>query len=897
MKTIQAIKLLLEDCRQRIDRIVALTKKDYEAQVKVEIEVTMERLKSLYMLFPDLMPVSDTSNLTKEDIAVMIQTLEERVSNKFSARLLPTGNVLCDEICGHKIVTPVFSSWQGETAKEGNFVISYGKSEEKDAVAAMNYLVGNMLLSLPIKKVHLNFVNLNYSSTASGLMSKLDKSLFSFISDTKELDAFCSNMDQRMQDVLQNCEGDLVKYNDKNKQILYPYEIVVLLDYPNEMYDYSVKKLNALLTNGHKGGIYFVIMHNVDLVAGTDRSMREFNIRNFTTAIDVKAFAKAKPVSRLDDKVIGNAFVQYVSDAAQKQQKSRVVKYDYAAGYKESYPEVDGVFEIPVGESTGGKVVNFVLNDVDRNHSFIIGATGSGKSSFLHSIALGAMMKYSPDDLQFYIMDFKQGVEFNAYKDSKHVKALLINNQDLQITVEILRDLKREIDDRTKLFQASGNKKISNYNAANPDKKLPQLVLMVDECQEMFKSTMENSRLYREISDLIAVLAHQGRAYGIHLIFATQTLANTEISTSILNDIKDHYLLQCESSDAERMIEGSSRAASLLTTGQVYYKRGDAEYTFQSYYIHESEAPELIKNTAKKAGKMDGHMQFCFNGAQEFVLTKNLIEDLPSSRYNVASVGCSIDLSLSPVNIQLKKDDAENILFLGLDQDNVTRTVMNALVSLVHSAKNNKRELDTYVVHFNEEGSYIPVLNKLQNDGLVNVVDNSREACDLIYRLAQDVISENVKPTLLVILGQQSMSRILSRPIRQEASAVPADDMTFNPMSFDQFASDLSADSKMKTYGEALAKIIECGAYLGVNTLLEVDRPKKILFNDYVNQNYVNARFNHVVVLQSDGNASAELGIEDVKLDRLSSEPTRLRAVYHNYSKNLSQTFTPFILK
>ena len=194
MKTIQAIKLLLEDCRQRIDRIVALTKKDYEAQVKVEIEVTMERLKSLYMLFPDLMPVSDTSNLTKEDITVMIQTLEERVSKKYSARLLPTGNVLCDEICGYKIVTPAFSAWQGETAKEGNFVISYGKSEEKDAVAAMNYLVGNMLLSLPIKKVHLNFVNLNYSSTASALMSKLDKSLFSFISDTKELDAFCSNI-------------------------------------------------------------------------------------------------------------------------------------------------------------------------------------------------------------------------------------------------------------------------------------------------------------------------------------------------------------------------------------------------------------------------------------------------------------------------------------------------------------------------------------------------------------------------------------------------------------------------------------------------------------------------------------------------------------------------------
>ena len=65
---------------------------------------------------------------------------------------------LCDEICGHKIVTPAFSAWQGGTAKEGNFVISYSKSEENDAVAAMNYLIGNMLLALPIKRVHLNFI-------------------------------------------------------------------------------------------------------------------------------------------------------------------------------------------------------------------------------------------------------------------------------------------------------------------------------------------------------------------------------------------------------------------------------------------------------------------------------------------------------------------------------------------------------------------------------------------------------------------------------------------------------------------------------------------------------------------------------------------------------------------
>lgn len=893
MKTIQAIKLLLEDCRQRIDRIVALTKKDYGAQVKEEIEVTMERLKNLYMLFPDLMPVNDTDNMTPEDVQHMIENLENRVEGKYSAHLLPTGNVLCDEICGYKIVTPAFSAWQGGTAKEGNFVISYGKSEVNDAEAALSYLIENMILALPIKRVHLNFVTLNYATTASGLMKKLDKSLFDFISDTKELDTFCSNMDKRMQDVLQNCGGDLVSYNDANKTMLYPYEVVVLMDYPNETYEYSVKKLNVLLENGHKGGIYFVIMNNTDNVV--DRSTLQVKMDDLATPINLKAFAKANPVSRLDDGVIGKAFIKYLSEKAKKKLTVKAVKADFATAYKEPYAEVDGDLEIPVGVEPGGDVANFILNDsADHCHCFIIGSTGSGKSSFLHSIAMGAMMKYSPQDIQFYIMDFKQGIEFGAYKDSKHVKALLINNQDLQITVEILRDLAREVNERSKLFTSTGNKQISTYNRANPENRKPHIVLMVDECQEMFKSTMDNSAMYREISTLIQTIAHQGRAYGIHLILATQTLANTEISSDILNDIKDRYLLQCAPSDAERLIEGASRTTSFLSVGQVYTKNFTEEKVFQSYFIKETEAIGLVKDIARKAGEVPGFKQFCFNGAQEFVLTQDMIDDISAERYNVASLGRSIDLSLSPVNIQLRKDDAENILFLGLDQDNVTRTVMNALVSLVQTAKNNGRILKTYVLHFNEEGSYIPTLNRLQKDGLIEVVDNNRDASDLLVRLAGDVIAENVQPTLLVILGQQSM-RILGRAIKQAQKEVTSN-LGSDSMSFDDFNMSFSDDTEMKTYGDALEKIIECGPYLGLNTLLQVDRPKKVLLKEYVNQTYINTMFNHVVALQSDAGAATELGI-DVKLDRLSADQSRLRAIYHNYAKDKSQTFTPFILK
>jgi hypothetical protein len=137
--------------------------------------------------------------------------------------------------------------------------------------------------------------------------------------------------------------------------------------------------------------------------------------------------------------------------------------------------------------------------------------------------------------------------------------------------------------------------------------------------------------------------------------------------------------------------------------------------------------------------------------------------------------------------------------------------------------------------------------------------------------------------------------RILGRAIKQ-AQKEDTSDLGSDSMSFDDFNMSFSDDTEIKTYGDALEKIIECGPYLGLNTLLQVDRPNNVLSKEYVNRNYINSIFNHVVALQSDDGVASDLGIA-VRLDRLSTAKSRLRAIYHNYVKDKSQTFTPFVLK
>ena len=905
MKTIQAIKLLLEEYKQHVERIVAPTKKEYDQEVKKAQTETMGKLRKLSMLFPDIMPVDDGGSMKADEVETMIANLKRRVETKYSARLLPSTEMLHDSIYGADFCTPAFTEWQGATSKEANFVISYDKSTSNDAISAMNYLVGNMLLSLPIKRIHLNFVDLNFTGGAQLFTKNLDKSLFrNLIVDSQQLNDFCKEMQQRMVTVLQEC-GNLVEYNEQNQTYRYPYEIVVLLDYPN-MYDYVAQQLAALFENGHKGGIYFVVLHNTDVkLPNQNKSL--IDMKDNYTILDLKSCEKQVPV--LESKSMSERLFHYINEEAQRKPKARVVKADYGEMYKRPYEDTDSIIEVPIGEEPNGNKINFLMNTVDHIHCFILGQSGSGKSVFLHNIIAGAMLKYRPEDLQFYLLDFKLGgVEFNRYRESKHVKALLVDNSDLQVTLEILRDLNEQMKERGKMLRSAGVSNIADYNRANPNNHMPQILFVADECHAMFNSSMSNNhKLFREMSEVIARIAKEGRSQGVHLILATQTLAQTDISSEIINNISDRYLLKCASADSEKMIPNSSGKTANLATGQVYYRFKDLqEAIFQSYFTSNDEVSGLTKNIVSKAANSAGNGQFYFNGSQMFSIDEELISNLPAKRNNVAALGCSVDLQRVPVQIPLKADDGENILFFGInDQEQVTRTVMNALTTLVYTARNSGRTLHTYVIDSLgfDDGKYLDVLDKLSDEGLITII-KKRDWDIELHRMASGIIDRNIEPSLLVILGQERMRDLrLNNDIEiEETTPVEDGDSNFG-MDFSQFEFGGGSAGKSKkvdisSYRKALAYILDNGPQTGVNTLLQVDQPSKILYEDYVNAKFVFGKFNHLVMLRSEEKAAAPLGLsDDIHLDQLPSEDERLRAIYYDSGSDKYQMFTPYIIK
>ena len=903
MKTISAFNRLLREFELRIESIVTLDKDEYGKEVERARQDVKEKLLLLRQVFPDLVQVNYDSAVKKDEADRIIQGLRRRVTNKYAADIIATGETIKETIYGTDFYLPSFSEWQ-TGSEPANFVISYNKAILPQAQKALNTLVANMLISLPIKAVHLNFVDLNYTGGAALFSQNLDKSLFrDLVVSSQQLDDLCKEMQSRMVTTLQEC-GALPKYNKEHQLFKYPYEIIVLLDYPN-MYDHVSEQLVPLFRNGHKGGVYFVVMNNEDADLPNGKTSL-LTLKDCYQEIDLDRISDncgglIHVTSLLDNPGISNAVFAYINEEASRKPKTMVMKQDFDGLFTKAYTDTDSLIEVPVGKEASGKTVYFQMDTVSHVHSFILGQSGSGKSVFLHNVISASMLKYKPEDLQLYLLDFKLGgVEFNRYRNSKHVKALLVDNSDVQITLEILRDLNEAMKERGKTLRSAGVSSIKEYNKRNPEKHMPQIMLVADECHAMFNPGLGNNRKqFNEISEIISKIAKEGRSQGVHLLLATQTLAETDISNEVLHNITDHYLLKCAAGDSDKMVMDSSKTTAGLTTGQVYYHHVSSESVFQSFYTSNLESEQVTSMIERKAINNLSNGQFYFSGSQLFSIDHELIDSIPVKKSPVASLGYSINLKREKVNIPLKIDDGENLLFFGInDEGQVTRTVINALVTAILTAQKMGKPRVVKVMDLLgiEDAPYIDDLDAMSRHGLIELVEK-RDSGRVLYDLAKGIQAENVEPTYLVILGQERMKGLkFDLKIEGVEDTKPADGFGGDNI-FGSFTDTSSSGDDINTYRKAYEYILQNGSRVGVNAMVQIDQPGKLKYGDFVSAREVFTRFNHLVMLRSDEKAAGCLQLsDDIRLENLSSDPERLRAYYYSVERDHYQLFTPFAI-
>ena len=235
-------------------------------------------------------------------------------------------------------------------------------------------------------------------------------------------------------------------------------------------------------------------------------------------------------------------------------------------------------FVLSLGESFTGPVT------VDLSkipHILLGGATGSGKSVLLKLLLMQARKKGA----EVCIADFKGGVDFPTIW---HKQCRMCFAE--QSTLELLTELTEELERRKQLLTVSGQPNIDRYNETTGE-NLTRYIFACDEVAEMLDKTgltKEQKETVGKIESRLSMIARQGRAFGIHLILATQRPDANILSGQIKNNLNiricgraDHVLSQIilDSTEAAEQIPDYAQGRFITQDGTV----------FQAYWFDDSE--------------------------------------------------------------------------------------------------------------------------------------------------------------------------------------------------------------------------------------------------------------------------------------------------------------------
>ena len=227
------------------------------------------------------------------------------------------------------------------------------------------------------------------------------------------------------------------------------------------------------------------------------------------------------------------------------------------------YEEIESSIPLALGKDVSGKVI---VSTIDKMpHLLIAGATGSGKSVCINTIIMNIIYKSSPEEVKLLLIDPKV-VELNVYNGIPHLLIPVVT--DAKKSSFALNWAVEEMGRRYKVFAKNNVRDIKSYNEKfknNKDKKLPMIVIIIDELADLMMVAPQ------EIEDYICRLAQMARAAGMYLIVATQRPSVDVITGTIKANIPSRISFAVSSNTDSRTILDMGGAEKLLGKGDMLF--------------------------------------------------------------------------------------------------------------------------------------------------------------------------------------------------------------------------------------------------------------------------------------------------------------------------------------
>ncbi len=719
-------------------------------------------------------------------------------------------------------------------------------SGRTQAVEFLQTTMLRLLVALPPGRVRFTVIDpvgLGENFSAFMHLADFDELLISsrIWTETNHIDRRLTDLTEHMENVFQkylrNEFRSIQEYNRQAGEVAEPYHFLVVANFPTNFSENAARRLVSIVTSGPRCGVYTLISYdqkqqlpfnfNMDDIEQNVASLRASSGKLLWKHPDLGEIQL-----RLDERPTPEQLRTIVRKVGRESKGARRVEVSFEriaplADARWTASSKKGI-DVALGRAGATKLQHLSLGSGTAQHVLIAGKTGSGKSTLLHAIVTNLALHYSPDEVEVYLVDFKKGVEFKTYATHAlpHARVIAIES-DREFGVSVLERLDEIMHERGDEFRREGVQDVAGFRERRPERRMPRLLLLIDEFQEFF---VEDDRVAQTSALLLDRLIRQGRAFGIHVVLGSQTLSGAyTLARSTLGQVAVRIALECSEADAHVILSEENTAARRLTRpGEAIYNDAsgliEGNNPFQVAWLADEKRETYLDQINSLAEKSDRHWPrpIIFEGnvpadlADNHLLAELLQATEPPTTTAVprAWLGSAVSIK-DPVSVAFERQSGSNLIVAGRDAEAAQGVLSAALVGL--------------------SAHYLPRATADESGAAFYLLDGSPEASD-----ESDHWQELVKslPHTIEIASPRSADKAIAAITEELTRRQQADDdaadpiylIVFNLARFrslrkaeDDFGFGGMDDEKKVSPDKQFADLIREGSNFGIHLLIWCD--------------------------------------------------------------------------
>jgi len=781
---------------------------------------------------------------------------------------------------------------------EGAVFFETKNTGREEVIGSLNYMVLSLLAGSPPGRLSFSLfdpVGLGESFAALMHLADYEEQLINSRIGTqtdqieRRLGELCDHMEKVIQMYLRNQYKTISEYNEDAGAIAERYHFVVIGDFPQQFSDEAARRLQSIVSVGARCGVFTLIHHDqrLDLPPGfamEDLRKSSICIRSGPDGF----FLKDSPVQgarlSLMQAPPSESLIEWIHRFGEANRDSHYVEvpFDCIAPPQEKFwsLETASQLRVPIGRTGATKLQYLAIGKGTCQHALIAGKTGSGKSTLFHIIITNLAMWCDPDQVEFYLIDFKKGVEFKCYAQNKlpHARVVAIES-DREFGLSVLQRLDEKLKERGEKFREMGVPDVAGYIKAGGSDPVPRTLLMIDEFQEFF---VEDDQISQQAAVLLDRIVRQGRAFGIHVVLGSQTLGGAfTLARATLGQMVIRIALQCNEADAYLIMDDNNPAPRYLTRpGEGIYNDGagavESNSPFQVVWLGDEERDSYLMKIASFAAqkRLDHKPMVIFEGN----VAANISDDRDVAAFITQGeirgtprlyLGAPNSIK-GPTEVRFERRSGSNLMIIGQREEAVEAMTAISL-KLLRSQLGDRARLvliDGKVGDPNSQ-SWLKEIIPLFGEGVE--CPDSHAIDEKIDEIAAEMRSKSdgemlvgEVSTFIFVVGLQRYKKL-----RFE----------------EDFSFSLDDDTGKKT-SESFADLIREGPALGYHAIVSLDTYHNV--NRCISRK-TQSDFEKKILFQMSAADSASL-IDSGKASNLGIN----RALYYNEPTGMIETFRPF---